>query len=117
MLIYNFKKNRENNYFDIAPLYDYSKCAPIISYEALWIKTLIIHITDENISTLLKRYQFFKNALEMCLEHDMKENWDQICIDYHFNQDCSAYEKIKDYYEIKDKSQKQYIKQVLRDIK
>lgn len=112
-----FQMDKENHYFDIAPLYDYSICELKVSDIGINMKTPIILINNASISLLLKKYPVFKRALEMCLNQSMKELWDKICLDYHFNQECSSYERIKDYYDIKDKSQKQYIKKILKDVR
>ena len=66
---------------------------------------------------ILRKYPEFRESLEFCLDQSMKSIWEQICIDYHLNQECSAYERIKDYYEGKDESQKQYIKTILSTTK
>lgn len=112
-----FQINKETNYFSIAPLYDYSNCSPKVDLAGINIMNKIVWLDYLTIGTLARKYPLFKECLESCLDYDMKEIWDEICLDYKFNQECSAYERIKDYYEIKDKNQKQYIKQMLIDIK
>lgn len=102
--------------FDIAPIYDYSNCALKVDSCGIVVKTPIILLNDLTIRSLLRKYPKFKEYLTLCLEYDMKTIFEQICIDYHFNHDCTAYEQISEYYLEKDKSQKVYIKQMLSDI-
>lgn len=110
-----FQVNKKNNHFDIAPLYDYSHCLRTIGVDGLNVPSHIAKLNDFGISILLQQYPMFRKSLELCLEHSMKELWDQICVDYHFNKECSAYEQVKDYYEIKDVTQKRYIKNLLNN--
>lgn len=112
-----FQIDKETNYFDIAPLYDYSNCSSKVGLSGINVMNKIIRLDYLNIEKLARKYPEFRECLELCLEHNMKEIFEQICLDYKFNQDCSAYERVKDYYEIKDESQKQYIKELLVDIK
>lgn len=112
-----FQINGENNYFDIAPLYDYSNCSQVVGIDGLNIRNVIMDLNEISIRSLLRKYPDFQKSLALCLEQNMKEIWEQICLDYHLNQECSAYERIKDYYEFKDEKQKQYIKQILKDVK
>ena len=71
-------------------------------------------LTMNNIKLLLKEFPNFKKCLELCLEQNLEEIWNQICIDYHFNQDCYMYERIRNYYKTKDKNQKQNIKKLIK---
>lgn len=109
-----FELDSKTGWFNLAPLYDYSNCSRI---SGLNIINKIVRLDDLTIPLLIKRYPKFKESLEFCLEQSMKKIWEQICLDYHFNQECSECERIKDYYEEKDESQKQYIKTMLKSAK
>lgn len=108
-----FQINKENNYFDIAPIYDYSNCRLCVKLEGIDVPNQIHRLNETGIAVLLEQYPTFKERLEYCLDCDMVKIWDQICLDYHFNQESSAYDRVKDYYEVKEVKQKQYIKFLL----
>lgn len=108
-----YQINKQSGNFDIAKVYDYSNCLDKIDSEQKYLYNSLITFNERNIKTLLNKYSEFIEALNLCLEKNMVEIWEQICIDYYFNQNCSVYEKIKQYYEVKDKNQKNYIKQLL----
>lgn len=108
-----FQINDKTKHFDIAPLYDYSNCFSQVGVAGLNVMNKIVALDYINIPSLCEIFPEFKTCLELCLEQNMSEIWEQICIDYHFNQDCSEYERIKEHYEIKDESQKRYIKSML----
>lgn len=112
-----FQVNEETGHFNLAPLYDYSACSQKIGLGGLSVINKIARLDEVAIPSLIRRFPQFRESLEFCLEQSMKEIWEQICLDYHLNQECSAYERIKDYYEVKDESQKQYIKTMLSHIK
>lgn len=111
-----FQIDKETNYFSLAPLYDYSNCSRVIDISGLSIPSKIIRINDITVISLIKKYPYFKECLELCLEQEMSKIFDQICEDYNFNQDCQTYERIKDYYEIKDKKQHEYIKTITKKL-
>ena len=112
-----FQKNKITNQFDIAPLYDFSNCLPNIGMAGLdQLKNIIINLNELTIRSLCREYPQFKEELSFWLEQSMKDTWNEICEEYHFNQECSAYERIKDYYEIKDESVKKNIKQIIKDV-
>jgi len=105
----------KNNYINFAPLYDYSNCLPSVGNRDINLSNHIIDLNFKNIKYLLDNYPKFKESLEECLDYSMEDIWDQICKDYNFNQDCATYERIREYYEIKDNNQQQYIKKLLKN--
>lgn len=111
-----FQIDKETKYFSLAPLYDYSNCSRAIDLSGLSIPSKIIRINDITVITLIKNFPYFKECLEFCLEQKMSNIFDQICEDYKFNQDCQTYERIKDYYEVKDKNQYEYIKTLTKKL-
>ncbi|MBE6149123.1 MAG: hypothetical protein E7170_00180 [Firmicutes bacterium] len=111
-----FQIDKDTNHFAIAPLYDYSNCSRTVTLSGLSIPSKIIRINDITVYSLIKKFPYFKECLEFCLEQHMSKIFDQICEDYNFNKECSAYERLKDYYEIKDEKQHEYIKTLTKKL-
>lgn len=112
-----FQIDKETGDFDIAPLYDFSNCSSKIeSGQLMGIKNIIVDLTYLNILSIGRKYPEFKEELLFWLDQNIMDTWKQICEDYHFNQNCSAYERVQDYYKIKEESTKKYIKQMIKDI-
>lgn len=107
-----FKIDKMSQYLSFAPIYDFSNCLSK-NDGTTKINNVII---NSNIKEMLKKSKYFKERLEYILEKNMLEIWQQICVDYKFNQDCSVYERISEYYKNKYKSQKKYIKKIIKDI-
>lgn len=111
-----FQKNKITNEFDIAPIYDFSNCLPNVGIAGLDEMKNIVILNELTIRSLCKDFPNFKEELAFYLDQSMQDTWNEICEEYHFNQECSAYERIKDYYEIKDESVKKNIKQIIKDV-
>lgn len=112
-----FETNLKTGYFDIAPVYDYSNCSFEVGMEGINIPSKIVKLDYLGIRSLAKTYSLFKKALEFCLEESLEDTWKEICDDYHFNQDCTTYEDVLEHLHQKDTYQKQYIKEMLKNIK
>ena len=108
-------RSRVNLQFQINrdTIYDFSNCADKWQYSTSFnIFNPIITLTYNNIPILCKKYPQFLECLSMLVTKTMSSTWNQICEDYHFNQDCFAYFKAKEHYQLKDENQKK----LLRDI-
>ena len=64
----------------------------------------------------MERYPKYKEYISILLSHSLKHIWEQICIDYKLNMDCFTYDRVKDYYELKEENQKIYLKKIIKDI-
>lgn len=94
-----FKIDKETNYFDFAPFYDFSNCSDILKDN---IDNAIILLNKETLNTLIKSYPIFKDILEEVFKSSLIEQVKQIANDYNFNTDCSIYNNLFDYYELKE---------------
>lgn len=112
-----FMQNKKTGYFDLAPIYDYELCGSRVSEFGIEIPSRIVSLYYDTIIELAKKYPIFYEKLKFCLEQNMAETWDIICDDYCFNKDTSEYERIMDYYEVKDKRQKKYIREMISHVK
>ena len=56
-----FKIDKETNYFDFAPFYDFSNCSDILKDN---IDNAIILLNKETLNILIKSYPIFKDILE-----------------------------------------------------
>lgn len=111
-----FQIDKKTSEIDLAPIYDFSSCSSKIieNPEKIWnLRNIILDINESSIEWLLKNYPLFKEELEFYLEQNLSAVWDEICLYYHLNQDTATYERIKDYYEIKQESVKKYIRQLI----
>lgn len=108
-----FQVSKINQAFSLAPLYDFSNCSSSVKKEKIIVPNVILSLNDTTIPMLCRNYPRFSEYLSILLEHKMSVTWDQICQDYHFNQDCFAYIQIKDYYQIKEEKQKEFLKKYL----
>jgi len=112
-----FQIDKETNEFDLGPLYDFSNCSPkiMLNSKGVWnIKNIIIDLNKDNIMWLLNNYPEFKYQLEFYLEQKLSNVWNEICKYYNLNQDTAVYERIKDYYEIKQESVNKNIRQLIK---
>lgn len=86
----------------------------IFNFFTIW--NPIISLNCNNISILCKIYPQVLEYFSILLEKTMSAAWNQICEDYHFNQNCYAYERTKEYYQLKDENQKKLFKVYLEDV-
>lgn len=111
-----FQINKKTGEIDVAPIYDFSSCSSqiISNSKKTWnLRNVILDINENNIQWLLKNYPLFREELEFYLEQKLSDVWNEICLYYHFNQDTAVYERIKDYYEIKQESVRKYVRQLI----
>lgn len=110
-----FEERETTKYIDLAPLYDFSNCIPKIEEKSgLELQGVILRITDRNIKTLIKQYPYFANFLSSLLETKMSTTWEEICEFYQFNQNCTAFEEVYNYYKTKEESQRRYLGMYLK---
>ena len=110
-----FKQNIKTKELQLAPIYDYANCN--LSVKDTYItKNVLFNVTDDNINELVERYPKYKEYISILLSHSLKHIWEQICIDYKLNMDCFTYDRVKDYYELKEENQKIYLKKIIKDI-
>lgn len=111
-----FQINKKTGELDIAPIYDFSSCSPriILNSKKTWnLRNVLLDINENSIQWLLNNYTLFREELEFYLEQDLNFVWDEICLYYKFDQDTAAYERVKDYYKIKEDSKRKYIRQLI----
>lgn len=111
-----FQINKKTGELDIAPIYDFSNCSPriILNSKKTWnLRNVLLDINENSIQWLLNNYTLFREELEFYLEQDLNFVWDEICLYYQFDQDTAAYERVKDYYKIKEDSVRKYIRQLI----
>ena len=113
--IIQFKQNIKTKELQLAPIYDYANCN--LSVKDTYItKNVLFNVTEGNINELVERYPKYKEYISILLSHSLKNIWEQICIDYKLNMDCFTYDRVKDYYELKEENQKIYLKKIINDI-
>ena len=110
-----YQINRTTTHFDLALIYDFSTCVNKGSAASITIPNPVLTLNYDTIVSLIKKYPQFSQYLYCLLDQTMSKTWDQICEDYHFNQDCFAYEQAKEHYEIKDRNQRQLLKEFLKN--
>lgn len=101
-----FEQNKITNYFDLAPVYDFSCCAN--KFDGV-LYNPIFGLCGTSISLLIKEYPEFYDILNSTFQMNMVELMEQIGKDYQFNQGF-AFQNMLDFYEIKQKNQKKYLK-------
>lgn len=111
-----YQISRTTKYFDLAPIYDFSNCVGKEDAASVTIPNPILSLNYHTITSLIKKYPLFSECLFHLLEQTMHKAWNQICEDFHFNQDCDAYKQAKDYYETKDQNQRQLLKEFLKNV-
>lgn len=107
-----FEINKETKYFDLAPIYDFSNCM-FKQIKNINIPNPIINLNSSTLAIIMSEYPNFKEYLEILLDNKMSNIWNYISIDYSFNMESMEYDRIHDYYEIKEENVKKYIKQIL----
>ena len=110
-----FKQNIKTKELQLAPIYDYANCNLNVK-DTYITKNVLFNVTDDNINELVERYPKYKEYISILLSHSLKQIWEQICIDYKLNMDCFTYDRVKDYYELKEENQKRYLKKIIKDI-
>lgn len=110
-----FKQNIKTKEISLAPIYDYANCDLCVTDKYL-TKNILLNITKENFKTLIQKYPQYKEYILVLLEQNLSRIWEQICIDYKLNQDCYMYNKVNEYYKLKDYNQKKYLKELIKDI-
>ena len=110
-----FKQNIKTKELQLAPIYDYANCNSNVK-DTYITKNVLFNVTDDNINELVERYPKYKEYISILLSHSLKQIWEQICIDYKLNMDCFTYDRVKDYYELKEENQKRYLKKIIKDI-
>lgn len=108
-----FQINRMNHAFSLSPIYDFSNCLGGVRKERMRLPNVVLPLNDTTIPMLCRYFPKFSEYLNMLLGKKMSVTWDQICEDYHFNQDCFAYERVKSHYQIKEEKQKELLKEYL----
>lgn len=106
-----FQLDRITQYLDLVLAYDFSNCTDKADFASVTIKNPIVVLNCNTIQLLIKKYPKFSEYLLCLLNQTMSATWNQICEDYHFNQDCYAYEQAKEYYEIKEEKQKELLRE------
>ncbi len=109
-----FQINKKNDQISLAPLYDFSKCAPKIEKDGIYLKNYIIRITEKTLHKLIKQYPVFQSYLSILLEIGFLSVWEEICETYSFCRSGIAYEQIKKYYETKEESQRKELSLYLK---
>lgn len=110
-----FEQNIKTKNILLAPIYDYANCIQCVNNDFL-TKNILLSVTKSNFAELIQKYPKYKEYLDTLLEQNLKQIWQQICIDYKLNQDCFTYDRVSDYYEIKSDNQKKYLKELIKDI-
>lgn len=110
-----FKQNIKTKELQFAPIYDYANCNSNVK-DIYITKNVLFNVTEKNINELVERYPKYKEYISILLSHSLKQIWEQICIDYKLNMDCFTYDRVKDYYELKEENQKRYLKKIIKDI-
>ena len=110
-----FKQNIKTKELQLAPIYDYANCNSNVK-DTYITKNVLFNVTEGNINELVERYPKYKEYISILLSHSLKQIWEQICIDYKLNMDCFTYDRVKDYYELKEENQKRYLKKIIKDI-
>lgn len=111
-----FQVDQKTSFFDLAPLYDFSNCHFYIDSTGIKLNNPMGVLDDSTIPELLQNFPMFQKELEFIFQFSLKEVWEKISIDYCFNQDSSLYDRICNYYEIKEEKIKKYIKQISKDV-
>jgi len=111
-----FKEDKNTGYFDLAPIYDYARCSSNIPEGGISTQNKIVFLNDSNIIRLAKEYPLFYEKLMQCFNQNMAKTWDRICDDYNFNKDTAEYDRVYDYYQLKDERQKKYLEQIIKHI-
>lgn len=109
-----FKFDKSANSFDIAPLYDFSDCRSFMEEDKIQLNNFIVLLNDQNIYSILKTYPQFSDYLSFFLEQGMTKSWEEICKNYHFNQDSEAYEQVFKHYKYKEENQKKILKKYVK---
>lgn len=109
-----FSQNIKTGFFDIAPLYDFESCKKEINVNNFLIPNAIMELYLDNIKILAREYPEFYDILKEVINIDMTSEIEKIFSDYKLNQDCSVYQKLIDYYEIKQNNQRKVIKKFLK---
>ena len=99
-----------------APLHDFSNCNDCVGPDGLYLKNPVVTLTYATIRALLKKYPEFREYVSFFLGQKMSDTWNQICQDYHLNQDCYTYENILEHYKIKEEKQKIFINDLLKNV-
>ncbi len=108
-----FQINRDTKFLGLSPIYDFSNYADKWQYSTSFnIFNPIITLTYNNIPILCKKYPLFLEYLSMLVTKTMSSTWNQICEDYHFNQNCFAYFQTKEHYQLKDENQKKLFRDI-----
>lgn len=109
-----FSQNIETGFFDIAPLYDFANCGDKIDVNNFLIPNPIMELYSNNIKILIREYPEFYDILKQVVNIDMTSEIEKICLDYKLNKDSSVYQRLIDYYEIKQNNQRKCIQKVLK---
>ena len=111
-----FQIDQKTSFFDFAPLYDFSNCRFCPDSSGIKINNPLGVLDTSTIPKLMQEFPLFYEKLEFVFQFSLKEIWEKIAKDYYFNQECSLYDRIYNYYEIKEEKVKKYIKQLTKDI-
>ncbi len=106
--------NPNTGWIDFAPFYDFANCIDCVGPSGLYLMNPILELYDVNVRQLLKTYPQFCENILFFLDHKMSDVWNEICRDYHLNQDCFAYAQILEHYKVKEQHQKTYIHELLK---
>lgn len=111
-----FQIDQRTSFFDLAPLYDFSNCCSWIDSTGIKVNNPMGVLDNSTIPKLLQSFPMFQKELEFIFQFHLKEVWEKISRDYYFNQTSSLYDRICNYYEIKEEKIKKYIKQISKDV-
>jgi len=108
-----FQKNRETGTFDFAPIMEFSNCGKKIVSDDFFLPNVIINLNRENVQLLLQHYPKFYTIMNETIQYSMYDLVKQIASDYALNQNCLTYRKMMDYYQEKEKDQREYFSKIL----
>jgi hypothetical protein len=109
-----FEIDKQTQYINIAKLYDFSNCDFKVGQSGLFYKSVLGNVDEIIIQKIIRKYPHFKEYISFLLEESMEKTWNEICDDYNFDKDTHSYVKVKEYYKLKDKNQKDFLNSLLK---
>ena len=105
-----FKRNRDTNFLELAPIYDFERCRDQVNLNYFSFFHILINLNFDTVHALGRMYPLFMDILDQVYSIDMLQLIEYIWQNLQFNRESYFYYNIVSYYEQKRVNQRQLLK-------
>lgn len=108
-----FTRDKETDYLGLAPVYDFASCKDPLYSKYFELMNILMILNKNTIIPLAKKYPLFADILKTTSEISLVREIEKIAEEKHFNRESHVFQNTLDFYEIKERQTKEYIKKIL----